>query len=59
MKNKALSKKLKYGTVAAILTVLFIVFIAVINIILSAASEKYPLYFDMTSEELMTYPTHR
>ena len=52
MKNKALSKKLKYGTVAAILTVLFIVFIAVINIILSAASEKYPLYFDMTSEEL-------
>lgn len=52
MKNKALSKKLKYGTVAAVLTVLFIVFVVVLNVILSAASEKYPLYFDMTSEEL-------
>ncbi len=52
MKNKSLSKRLKYGSVAVVFTVVFIALVAAINVILSAVANKYPLYFDMTSEAL-------
>lgn len=52
MKNKSLSRRLKYGSVAVVFTVVFIVLVAAVNVIISAVADKYPLYFDMTSEAL-------
>ncbi len=46
------SKRFKYGTTATILTMAFIAFIVIFNIIFSALASKYMWYADMTEEKV-------
>ena len=54
MSNKKFSsKKLKYGTSAVIFTVVFVVFIILVNVLLSYVDRTSGgLYVDMTSKQL-------
>lgn len=53
-RNKASSRKLRYGGVTAILTALIIVIVLVVNIIFSALAQKFIWYADLTPELLFT-----
>lgn len=46
------NKKLKYGSVAVLLSVVFIALVIVINLILTALSSRYGLSLDLTEEQL-------
>jgi len=48
------SKKLKYGTASIVLTVVFIAFIFIINLVAGVLTERYNLYVDLTEEQLYT-----
>lgn len=42
------TKKLKYGTAAAVITVIVIVLVVLLNVIISALGERYNMKFDLT-----------
>ena len=48
------SKKFKHGSVATVLTVLFIVLIVAVNFVATALAERFPLKIDVTDEGLYT-----
>ena len=48
------AKKWKYGSVAVLLTIVFVAFVILINVILSAVDSKVGLYIDLTNEKLFT-----
>lgn len=52
MSNKNYSRKLKYGTAAVVLTVVFCVVVIFINAIISVLDQKIGLYVDLTNEQL-------
>lgn len=54
IKKLTSSKRFRYGSVSAAFSAVFIAVVLVLNIILSALSRNYPLYADMTKEELYT-----
>jgi len=52
MKNKSkFMKKFKYGTIAAVTTVIVLAIVVVINIIMSMVTDKYPVKFDLTQDK--------
>jgi ABC-2 type transport system permease protein len=46
------SRKLKYGILATVYTVVFIIAVVVVNIFIGYLTDRYVLEFDMTSEDL-------
>lgn len=46
------SRKLKYGTLATVFTILFVVAVIVVNIFVGYLTDRFVLEFDMTSENL-------
>lgn len=42
------SKKLKYGTAATVITIIVIAMVVLLNVIISALSDRYPMSFDLT-----------
>lgn len=54
MKNQSVtqSRKFKYGTVAALFTAAVIAAVIVLNVVLTALTQSFSLYVDMTSEDL-------
>ncbi len=48
MKNVFNNKKFKYGSVATILTVVFVVLVIAVNFIFTALSERFPFKWDVT-----------
>lgn len=48
------TKKLKYGTASVVLTVVFIAFVFIINLVAGVLTEKYNWYADLTEEQLYT-----
>lgn len=54
VKKIADSKMFKYGAVAVAFSAVFIAIVLVINIIITALGEKYPLYVDMTGQNFFT-----
>jgi len=46
------SRKLKYGTLATVFTILFVVAVIVVNIFVGYLTDRFVLEFDMTSEKL-------
>ena len=46
------SRKFKYGTLATIFTVVFIVAIVLVNVLVGYLTDRYVLEIDMTSESL-------
>lgn len=51
-KKKRNRKRLKYGSIAAAITVIFIAAVVLVNIIVNAFSNQYSLKFDLTSAKL-------
>ncbi|MBE6688419.1 MAG: hypothetical protein E7588_03960 [Ruminococcaceae bacterium] len=54
IKNVFNSRKFKYGSVAMIFSVVFIVMVIVVNLIFTALDDKYNLKYDMTSSGIFT-----
>lgn len=53
--NKLLkSKRFKYGSIATILTIVFVALVIVLNVVISALDAKYNLTFDLTETNLYT-----
>ena len=54
MKNQSVtqSRKFKYGTVAILFTAAVIAAVIVVNVVLTALTQSFSLYVDMTSEDL-------
>lgn len=51
MKNNAkFMKKLKYGSMAAVITAIVIAIVIVLNIVMSSLMKRYPIKFDLTSD---------
>lgn len=46
------SRKFKYGALATVITILFIVAVIVINMIASVLGDRYPLKVDLTQEQM-------
>ncbi|MBO4228767.1 MAG: Gldg family protein [Clostridia bacterium] len=46
------SRKFKYGTVAVLFTVAVIVAVLVLNVVISALSQRFSLYVDLTSKDI-------
>ncbi len=46
------SRKLKYGTLATVFTIVFILAVIIVNIFVGYLTDRYVLEFDMTSESL-------
>ncbi len=55
MKNFFNNKKFKHGSVATILTVLFVVLVVAVNFIATALSERFPLKIDVTNLGLYSF----
>lgn len=52
--KESTGRKLRYGGVSAVLTVLIVAAIILVNVIFSALSQKFTLYTDLTPELLFT-----
>ena len=48
------SKKFKYGSVAVILSVVFIALVLIFNAMLTVIGQRFSLYADLTSQEFYT-----
>jgi hypothetical protein len=48
------SKKFRYGSVSTTVTVMFIAFVLVFNIIFSTIADRNSWYIDMTDEQVFT-----
>ncbi len=48
------SKKFKYGALATAFTALFIVAVIMLNVIVSAVDSKFPLYVDLTEDQIFS-----
>lgn len=53
-KIKKNHKKLKHGTMATVLTVVFVAVLVLINIVATSVFERFPLTIDMTSDDSYT-----
>ena len=53
-KNIFNSRKLKYGTVAMVFSIAFVIMVIVANLIFTALDDRFNLKYDMTSEKLFT-----
>lgn len=54
VKAKRNHKKLKHGTMATVLTVVFIAVLVLVNIVATSVFERFPLTIDMTSDDSYT-----
>lgn len=54
IKAKKNHKKLKHGTMATILTVVFVAVLVLVNIVATSVFERFPLTIDMTSDDSYT-----
>ena len=48
------SRKFKYGSVAIVLSVVFVALVLVFNVMLTVIGQKYSIYADLTTEEFYT-----
>lgn len=54
IKVKKNHKKLKHGTMATVLTVVFVAVLVLVNVVATSVFEKFPLTIDMTSDDSYT-----
>ena len=54
MKGLFSSRRMKYGSIATVLTALFIAAVILVNAIVSAVDSKWSLYFDLTKDKFFT-----
>lgn len=54
IKAKRNHKKLKHGTMATVLTVVFVAVLVLVNIVATSVFERFPLTIDMTSDDSYT-----
>lgn len=54
IKAKKNHKKLKHGTMATVLTVVFIAVLVLVNVVATSVFERFPLTIDMTSDDSYT-----
>lgn len=54
MKNQALSKKLRYGGITAVLTALIIAAVIIVNVLMSTFTQTFRWYVDLTPDDLYT-----
>ena len=54
IKVKKNHKKLKHGTMATVLTVVFIAVLVLVNVVATSVFERFPLTIDMTSDDSYT-----
>ena len=54
VKTSRASRKLRFGTIAAVTTVVVVAIIMLLNVVMDIVEERYPLTVDLTAENLFT-----